>query len=239
MRARLMLMHLTGSDQLVDIGGPVPDALSARACGIDDVTGNQKINAAIAQRDVAISEYGIAKAEGLPTLSLKGDVGYALTKGSRLYGEYRTTGQVGLSVSMPFYQGGGTKARTQSARYQWRSAEEAVQQSQLEQRQALSAATAQYEGWRARAPILQERVQNIDTTRDLYRKQYLHLGTRTLIDLLNSEQEYHSAQVDVAQGNHAQYRLAAECLYVAGALRETVLPQARQAAYGPNMTGGN
>lgn len=233
MRARLTLMHLTGQSVPVDIIGGIPAHLTGASCLVDDVAGNHYIQMAEANRQGARADYAVASAQRMPTISLSGDMGYALTKGSRLNGEYRTTGHVGLKVSMPLYQGGGTQARAESARHSLRSAEEGVQQAELEQRQRLSATRAQYEGWRQREPILADRVDNIDTTRTLYRQQYLYLGTRTLIDLLNAEQEYHGARVELTQALQIQYRLATECLYFQGGLRDKFIPEAPTTAYGP------
>ncbi len=233
MRARLTLMHLTGQSGPVDIIGGIPAQLSGASCLVDDVSGSHYVHIAAANRDSAQADLAMANAQRMPSLSLNGDAGYALTKGSRLYGEYRTTGQIGLKVSMPLYQGGGTQARAQSARYGLRSAEEAVQQAELEQRQRLSATRAQYEGWRQREPVLADRVDNIDTTRGLYRQQYLYLGTRTLIDLLNAEQEYHGARVELTQALQIQYRLATECLYFQGGLRDKFSAAVAQSTYGP------
>jgi adhesin transport system outer membrane protein len=173
-----------------------------------------------ARRDEARADLDIARAERLPTVTLDGSLGQALTDGSRLYGEYRTTGQVGLNLTMPLYQGGATAARARGAVHQLRAYEDAVAQARLEALQGFADAKAQADGWAQRAPVLQTRVASIDETRALYRQQYLQLGTRSLIDLLNSEQEYHGARVDQAQGAHAQYRLAVQCLYYSDGLRD-------------------
>jgi adhesin transport system outer membrane protein len=176
---------------------------------------------ASARRDQARADLDIAKAEGLPTVTLDGSVGHALTNGSRLYGEYRTTGQIGFNVTMPFYQGGRVKAQERGAIHQLRAYEDAVQQARLEMLQGFADAKAQADGWAQRAPVLTTRVDSINATRALYRQQYLQLGTRTLLDLLNAEQEYNSARIDQAQGAHMQYRLGVQCLYFSDRMRST------------------
>ena len=219
-RASLALMHLTGRVAPVMIAGEVPLALQNDACqaSADAVTPAMRV--AEARRDDARAQLDIAKAERLPTVTLDGSAGYALTNGSRLYGEHRTTGQVGVNFSMPIYQR-ATQARERGAFYQLRALEDAVDQARLEARQNLADARAQVDGWASRAPVLQTRISSIDATRDLYRQQYLQLGTRSLLDLLNSEQEYHSARVDQVQGLYSQYRLAVQCLYHRDQLRST------------------
>ncbi len=222
LRASLSLMHLTGRTAPVTITGDMPAVLEdGAACrgGLDIDT--PAVRLASARRDEARADLDIAKAERMPTVTLDGSVGYALTKGSRLYGDYRTTGQFGMNLSMPLYQGGGARARERAAVHQLRAFDDAVEQANLEMRQGLADAKAQADGWADRAPVLQMRVGSINATRGLYRQQYLQLGTRSLLDLLNAEQEYHSARVDQAQGMHLQYRLAVQCLYYSDRLRST------------------
>lgn len=219
-RASLTLMYLTGSDAPVEIEGDIPPALQGAACLTDVAHDPPAVEIALGQRDDALAQLDIAKAQRFPTITLDGTAGLALTNGSRLYGE-RTTGQVGVNVSMPFYQGGAVQARERGALYQLRAFEGAVAQARLENRQGLADAKAQKDGWARRGPALAARIQSIDATRELYRLQYLQLGTRSLLDLLNAEQEYFSARVDETQGVHSQYQAAAQCLYHLDGLRDT------------------
>ncbi|MGL4673319.1 MAG: TolC family protein, partial [Wohlfahrtiimonas sp.] len=55
-----------------------------------------------------------------------------------------------------------------------------------------------------------------------YKQQYLELGTRTLVDLLNSEQEYHRAQVDVVNNRFDIIQTQLECSYRQGKLAESL-----------------
>lgn len=50
-------------------------------------------------------------------------------------------------------------------------------------------------GAQARLGVLAERRRSIVEARDLYREQYT-LGTRSILDLLNAEQEIHQAAAD-------------------------------------------
>lgn len=220
-RASLTLMHLTGRTAPVAITGDIPAVLLGEACRANGDAETPAVRQAEARRDAARAGLGVAKAQRLPTVTLDGSVGYALTDGSRLYGQYRTTGQVGLNLSMPLYQGGATRARERGALYELRAYEDAVEQARLEMSQGFADAKAQEEGWAERAPVLERRMESIDATRGLYRQQYLQLGTRSLLDLLNAEQEYYSARVEQAQGIHSQYRLAVQCLYYSDRMRSS------------------
>lgn len=237
LRASLTLMHLTGRTAPVAIHGDIPAVLGRAACRDEGEVDTPAVRVAGARRDEAQADLDVAKAQRLPTITLDGSAGYALTNGSRLYGEYRTTGQIGLNLSMPLYQGGRVQAQARGAEYQLRAYEDAVRQARLERQQGFADARAQADGWAGRAPVLQARVDSIDATRALYRQQYLQLGTRSLLDLLNAEQEYHSARIDQAQGIHMQYRLAVQCLFFGDRLRSTFRLENVRPAIGPMMSG--
>lgn len=90
----------------------------------------------------------------------------------------------------------------------------------MEIEKSFSEARVQLENMLARRALLAERVINLRKTSLLYRKQYLDLGTRSLVDLLNSEQEYHRAQVDVENNKSDIVRTQLDCAFYQGKLRE-------------------
>ena len=73
-----------------------------------------------------------------------------------------------------------------------------------------------------RKNLLTQRVSNLKNTKELYKQQYLELGTRTLVDLLNSEQEFHRAQVDVVNNRFDIIQTQLECAYQQGKLAESL-----------------
>lgn len=62
------------------------------------------------------------------------------------------------------------------------------------------------------------RERTIDETRVLYRQQYLELGTRPLLDLLNAEQEAYASRIEQQTTLNNLRRLQINCLYSAGHL---------------------
>lgn len=54
----------------------------------------------------------------------------------------------------------------------------------------------------------------------LYRLQYLEMGTRTLVDLLNAQQELHQVRFQLANVRHDLRRLNIDCLFTAGQERD-------------------
>jgi len=65
------------------------------------------------------------------------------------------------------------------------------------------------------------REESMRVTRTLYRDQYLQLGTRSLLDLLNAEQEYHAARRDLIDSEHEIYRSGLDCVYYSGRINNT------------------
>mgnify|MGYP002622378268 CR=1 FL=1 len=235
-RARVQLMHLTGGT-VVGAAGDTPAWLDQACRASDAQAGSAAVRLARAQRDEAQARVRAARAQQLPTLSLEGSASQGLDSRSRLPGESGPQTTVMLNLAAPLYEGGNHQARERAAAHALRAADADVQRALLEAQQGLAEARAQAQGHALRDPVLAERVESIRTTRDLYRQQYLQLGTRSLLDLLNAEQEYHAARIEQANGRHEQHRLALDCLYHTDRLRSAfgldTLPEAAEATTTP------
>lgn len=164
----------------------------------------------------AIADVDLASSEEWPTLSLQANASRALNATPQYGG--RTETSVRLNFSMPFYQGGGLSARKRAASGSLRAATAEKSQVRLQVQQRLADQVNLYQGLQRRQTLLANRVQNIDGTKELYRKQYLELGTRSLVDLLNAEQEYHQARVDVLNSELDLKTAQIECAYSQGLL---------------------
>lgn len=166
----------------------------------------------------AVADVDLASAEEWPTLSLQANASRALNA-TPLYGSRVETG-VRLNFSMPFYQGGSLSARKRSASGALRAASAEKAQIRLQVQQRLADQVNRYEGLERRKTLQLNRVGNLNGTKDLYKKQYLDLGTRSLVDLLNAEQEYHQARVEVLNSELDLKASQIECAYSQGLLSE-------------------
>lgn len=164
----------------------------------------------------AVADMELASAEEWPTLSLQANASHALNA-TPSYGSRVETG-VRLNFSMPFYQGGGLSASKRAASGALRAASAEKSQIRLQVQQRLADQVNRYQGLERRKSLLLNRVVNLNGTKDLYRKQYLDLGTRSLVDLLNAEQEYHQARVEVLNSELDLKALQIECAYSQGLL---------------------
>lgn len=100
------------------------------------------------------------------------------------------------------------------------AARAALEQAQLNVDQGGQDAVLEWRKFASRLKVQAGREESMRVTRTLYREQYLQLGTRSLLDLLNAEQEYYGARSDQIDNTHEMLRLGVECLYYAGRLRE-------------------
>ncbi|WP_244467879.1 TolC family outer membrane protein [Nitratireductor soli] len=197
--------------------GARPPGWLSRACASADPDWSRvpAVMQAEAERSAAVAQIGLSRAESLPTLSLDAGVGTDLTRIGSSDPDYT----IGLNVSGSLYNGGESGARQAAAGHALRSSEAARLRAQVDVRRSLTEATGQISSMRALLASLSKRQTMMKETRDLYRTQYLELGTRTLLDLLNADQEFHAARFDEVNIRYDLQRLGIDCAYSAGDLR--------------------
>src|SRR5690606_36863977 len=86
---------------------------------------------------------------------------------------------ISLSVNMELFQGGAIRARKRSAEYALQAASAARANAMLGVSRRLLEAKDQTRSLSDRLRFLGNQLQNIVDTQELYRQQYLSLGTRT------------------------------------------------------------
>jgi adhesin transport system outer membrane protein len=211
----ILLTHLPTIEAVSLSGFPIT---LKDSCIIEDFDWEQSPEVIVADMGVeeAAAEMEIAKANEWPTLSIKADATRPLNA-TPSYGS-RIDGRVQLNFNMPFYQGGGLSARKRAAASALQAAKAQAQEVRLKVQQYFTDLMNQYRSIDLNAPIYAERVKNISGTKGLYKKQYLDLGARTMVDLLNAEQEFHQAQVDVVNTEFDKKALQTECAYTKGLL---------------------
>jgi len=127
---------------------------------------------------------------------------------------------VGLNISGSLYDGGASSARREAASYAVKAADAARETARLTALQSLTGARTVTANMNQLLTSLSSRRGMMEETRNLYRRQYLELGTRTLLDLLNAEQELHQVQFDIVNTSHDLRRLNVDCLFESGMARK-------------------
>jgi len=216
------LTNLIGRSGPVNVASSVPQWLS-NTCAVAEPDWSQSpaVLQAEAQRAQALAQLNLSRAQAFPTLSLEAGAGYDFNQGST---NARASDQpdftVGLNLSGNLYDGGASAASREAANHALTAADAAIRNSRLNLGSALTQARSQISSLQQMVATLTARDGLMRQTRDLYRQQYVELGTRTLLDLLNAEQELHQAGFDMANATHDLRRLGVECLYNSGRSRE-------------------
>jgi outer membrane protein len=207
--------------------GRRPDVL--RAPRYPDLPGTQqealaaalKLNpillAAVASERAA--EYAVDDAMGAlgPQVSIQGQYLYQKNSATTSYNGNAHIGAVVAQVTMPIYQGGAEYA-------QIREQEQLHGQSQLQifnaERQVRQAIESTWKTYRAAQSAIQLNLaqQRADETAYEGVQKEQKAGTRTVLDVLNAEQELVNAKIAVVQSEHDAYVGAFQILDVIGLL---------------------
>lgn len=127
---------------------------------------------------------------------------------------------VGITIKGDLYNGGAFKARQNAARYAAQVSEAAVATGRFDSQKTWVESAGQVASMRALQKSLASRQPMMRETRNIYQAQFLDLGTRTLLDVLNADQELHAARFDEINTRYDLYKLNIECGYAAGRLRD-------------------
>jgi adhesin transport system outer membrane protein len=199
---RTQLATLIGRD--VPAGGVViaPEVLKQAIAAIrPDVQNAVTVQIAEAAKNTAAADLAEAKSNTKPTVSLQAGVNQYLGAASNYMPngrEYTLT----LGVTHNIFQGGAPSARVRGASEALRGADERIQAEQLQAENDRRVYEEQMTSLASRMETLRMRQARIVETQKLYKEQYLSLGTRSLLDLLNSEAEIFQAESDEINARH-------------------------------------
>jgi len=229
-RWRSTLQNLTGLQSRFRVSMSVPEDV-AQACDVQsfDLLAVPGVLIAEAHRAEAMARLDQSRANAWPTFSLDANVNQYLDQDyvdANAFDEQESA--IFFNVSMPIYQGGRVSAGKEGAGYALLSADAAKDTAQLLTIQKYQEAQEEAAGLMRSLTTLNSRESAIAETRDLYKQQYSVLGTRTLIDLLNAEQELHLARIEKNNTIYDLHLLKIDCLYSRGGLRNAFSLDGRQ-----------
>lgn len=220
-RWRASLATYLGWETVKKVNYNLPTELN-KSCYINNIDNHPapSVLAAWAQLNQATAQLDNANARMMPTISLEPEVTHYLNHHyANNHTQDRTQYSAWIRVKMPLYQGGGLSASRNAAQYSLNAAASAVKVAQLTARQQLHEARDEAEGLQ-QALLIQQRQQKLaEETRLLYQQQYLQLGTRPLLDVLNVEQEIYQTRFTQQQTEMRLHSLQLECLHSTGMIR--------------------
>jgi outer membrane protein len=162
---------------------------------------NYQLIAAQAAVDKAREDVELNRAGHYPKLDAVASYGYSDVSAGLFGGTTSNDAQIGLQFSLPLYQGGGTSSRVQAAVYRLTQAREALeQQRRSTDRQARSAYLTVIDAINSVKALKQAMVSTqsaLDATQAGY-----EVGTRTIVDVLQSQSDLFNAQRNYAQARY-------------------------------------
>ncbi len=175
---------------------PVPQGLPATKDAVVEAAEAANPSVVAANYDELAALRSVREVEGelLPSLNLQGSVGYQHERGSR--GSAGSNAEVLAVVSVPLYQQGAVSSRV-------RESKQVASQRRLEVREAVRQAREDaISGWerlltaRAQITALKESVRASEIALEGVRQENA-VGARTVLDVLDAEQELLDAQVNL------------------------------------------
>lgn len=161
---------------------------------------NYGVIAAMEASQSAKKQIEIERSGHFPTLDLQ--AGYDLARTGAEFGTNRDTGFVAFNLSVPLYEGGLITSRTRQAGYDFRAAQDRLDQAR---RQVLNAVKDAFRGIVSSIGDVQARQAAVVSARSALESTQagLEVGTRTQVDVLNSQQRLFQAEFDYLSSRYS------------------------------------
>ena len=176
------------------------------------IESNPVLIAAAKERDATRYDVGVARASRLPQISAVGGAGYTNYLGSASnadgsalsFPNVNKTVQGGLSLTLPLFQGGRPAAQVRQAEaFQSR----AIENVTATERNVISQARSAYAVWRSSEQVIQSSETAVNANKLSLEgvRAENSVGTRTILDILNAEQELLNSQVTLVTARRDAY----------------------------------
>ncbi|KQM88581.1 hypothetical protein ASE67_02230 [Sphingomonas sp. Leaf23] len=174
------------------------------------VANNPSLIAARRSSDAAGFDVGVARASRLPTISAVGGGGYTSFLGSAqsingtVLQQDGGQAQVGVQMSLPLWQSGRPSAQIRRAQALEGAAIEQVTQVE---RSVVSDARSAFAAWQSALRVIQSSEVQVAANRLSLEgvRAENSVGTRTILDILNAEQELLNSQVQLVSARRDAY----------------------------------
>ncbi|MCP5146312.1 MAG: TolC family outer membrane protein [Gammaproteobacteria bacterium] len=164
------------------------------------LTQNLALSGARLAADIAQQDIRVQYAGHLPGLDLVGRHGYSKS-GGRFGDSQSISGEVGLQVSVPIYEGGRVVSRTNQARYRHT---QALEQLEQQQRSVHRQTRQAFLGIQARISSVQALRQAVVSARTAVESTEagFEVGTRTAVDVVTAERNLYQSLRDYARARY-------------------------------------
>ncbi|MCK5639997.1 MAG: TolC family outer membrane protein, partial [Gammaproteobacteria bacterium] len=178
-----------------------------------------------AQSAARISElqFKQQRAGHYPTLDLVANHTYSDTTEASFGSESEDT-TIGIQLNMPIFQGGGIASRSREARHLYTQAQQKLEQ---QRRATIREARAAYLAVMAGISQVKALQQSLSSSEIALKATQagFDVGTRTIVDVLNSQRELYRAQRDYARARYDHLLASLNLKQAAGILAEVDIKQ--------------
>lgn len=154
---------------------------------------NFAIAAAKASAEAARKNIEIQRSGYYPSLDMQ--AGYDISRTGQEFGTDTDSGFIGLNVNIPIYQGGAVASSTRQAGYQFRAAQDRLDQQRRlvvnQVKDAFRGITSSISDVKARQAAIVSARSSLEST-----EAGLEVGTRTQVDVLNAQRNLFQAEFD-------------------------------------------
>ncbi|OBU10750.1 TolC family protein [Morganella psychrotolerans] len=219
----LNLNRMTGVSVSLLSEQPVDSSLYSRQCYAQNIDFNSVPVVLVARAGLTIaqSDREVAKREVMPSIGLQGTYQQRFdAKDTDRYG--REDHSVELTVNVPLSNFYTSNSKQRMAAYQENAANSEIRHTQ-------NIVENNWRNQQIRLNELEERMKLLDSrnlslkdvTR-LYQEQYVALGQRSIIDLLNADQEWHQSRRDYVAAKYDYLATSISCSSQLGLFRESL-----------------
>jgi adhesin transport system outer membrane protein len=180
---------------------------------------NPKVRTAEYDVDVTTAESEQAKSPFYPQVNLVADTGYSDDQAAR--NTYGYDSRVLVRGSMNLFRGGIDRAARQEAVQRMHQAREDRSRIANEQKEEARRSWFSYQASAQRVQQLESAVKDLKDTRDAYEQQF-NIGQRSLLDLLDAENELFTARGQLLSADLNQLRSGYRMLAADGLLLKTM-----------------
>jgi len=198
----------------VDLQAPPP--LPGLPASPDDaveiaLANNPDLAAARKQREASVYDVRVARGQRLPTVSgfVSGVYGTDLGSGSHAAAAAGVAGdndsvQLGARLTLPLYQGGGPAAQVRQSQAR---EQQAMEQETAVERDVIAQTRSLFASWQASNEVIASSRVAVDAAALSLQgvRAENTVGTRTILDILNAEQEAFSARVQLVTAERNAY----------------------------------
>ncbi len=171
---------------------------------------NPTLLAALKQRDATGYDIRVARASRLPTLGVGATGNYvnylgSLGSGTGLgVGQSGTSAGIGLNVSLPLFQGGRPAALVRQAQAQ---RAQAIENATAAERQVIASSRSAFAVWQSSLQVIASSEEAVSANRLSLEgvRAENSVGNRTILDILNAEQELLNSQVTLVTARRDAY----------------------------------